>query len=80
MSNNVGKFFENFGRGIKFGIYNSYGMNASELADLLLFYSAKEQKMVTLREYVLAMPEGLDKILFPPLPARQGPSILLSLI
>ena len=58
------KFFENFGRGIKFGIYNSYGMNASELADLLLFYSAKEQKMVTLREYVLAMPEGLDKILY----------------
>jgi len=58
------KFFENFGRGLKFGIYNSYGMNASELADLLLFYSAKEQKMVTLREYVLAMPEGLDKILY----------------
>ena len=58
------KFFENFGRGLKFGIYNSYGMNASELADLLLFYSAKEQKMITLREYVLAMPEGLDKILY----------------
>ncbi len=57
-------FFENFGRGLKFGIYNSYGMNASELADLLLFYSAKEKKMVTLREYVLAMPEGLDKILY----------------
>ena len=58
------KFFENFGRGIKFGIYNSYGMNASELADLLLFWSAKEEKMVTLREYVLDMPEGLDKILY----------------
>ena len=58
------KFFENFGRGLKFGIYNSYGMNAGELADLLLFYSAKEQKMVTLREYVQAMPEGLDKILY----------------
>ena len=57
-------FFENFGRGLKFGIYNSYGMNARELADLLLFYSAKEQKMVTLREYVKAMPEGLDKILY----------------
>ena len=58
------KFFENFGRGLKFGIYNTYGMNAGELADLLLFYSAKEQKMVTLREYVQAMPEGLDKILY----------------
>ncbi len=58
------KFFDNFGRGLKFGIYTSYGMNANELADLLLFYSAKEEKMVTLREYVLAMPEGLDKILY----------------
>jgi molecular chaperone HtpG len=58
------KFFENFGRGLKFGIYNSYGMNAGELADLLLFWSAKEDKYVTLREYALAMPEGSDKILY----------------
>ena len=50
------KFFENFGRGLKYGIYSSYGMKADELADLLLFYSAKEQKMVTLAEYVKAMP------------------------
>ena len=57
-------FFENFGRGLKFGIYNSYGMKAADLADLLLFWSAKEEKYVSLREYVLAMPEGLDKILY----------------
>ena len=50
------KFFENFGRGLKYGIYSSYGMKADELADLLLFYSAKEQKMVTLAEYAKAMP------------------------
>ena len=42
------KFFENFGRGLKYGIYSSYGMKADELADLLLFWSAKEQKMITL--------------------------------
>ena len=58
------KFFENFGRGLKYGIYMSYGMNKGELADLLLFYSAKEQKMVTLDEYVDAMPEGQDSIFY----------------
>ena len=58
------KFFENFGRGLKFGIYNSYGTAASDLADLLIFWSAKEGKMVTLAEYVAAMPEGQDKIYY----------------
>ncbi len=58
------KFFENFGRGLKYGIYSSYGMKADELADLLLFYSAKEQKMVTLAEYAAAMPEGQTAIYY----------------
>ena len=57
-------FFENFGRGLKFGIYQSYGMKADELADLLLFWSAREQKMVTLSEYVHAMPEGQKAIYY----------------
>ena len=57
-------FFENFGRGLKFGIYNSYGARASELADLLLFWSAKEQKMVTLAEYAKAMPEDQKAIYY----------------
>ena len=57
-------FFENFGRALKFGIYESYGARASELADLLLFWSAKESKMVTLAEYAAAMPEGQEKILY----------------
>ena len=57
-------FFENFGRGLKFGIYESYGSKATDLADLLLFWSAREKKMVTLREYVLGMVEGQDKILY----------------
>ncbi len=46
------KFFENFGRTLKFGIYSSYGQQAELLSDLLLFYSAKQQKMVTLDEYL----------------------------
>jgi len=57
-------FFENFGRGLKFGIYESYGSKAADLAALLLFWSAREKKMVTLREYVLGMVEGQDKILY----------------
>ena len=58
------KFFENFGRGLKFGIYESYGSKAADLADLLLFWSAREKKMVTLREYCLGMVEGQDKVLY----------------
>ena len=58
------KFFENFGRGLKFGIYSSYGMKADELADLLLFWSARENKMVTLAEYAAAMPEGQKAIYY----------------
>ena len=50
------KFFENFGRGLKYGIYASYGAKAVELADLLLFWSAREQTYVTLSEYATAMP------------------------
>ena len=58
------KFFESFGRGLKYGIYASYGAKATELADLLLFWSAKEQKMITLAEYAKAMPEGQKAIYF----------------
>ena len=58
------KFFESFGRGLKFGIYSSYGMKASELADLLLFWSARENKMVTLAEYAKAMTAGQKAVYY----------------
>ncbi|MBR3317971.1 MAG: molecular chaperone HtpG [Atopobiaceae bacterium] len=58
------KFFEDFGRGLKFGIYNSYGSKADPLADLLLYWSAREEKFVTFAEYVAAMPEGQEAIYF----------------
>ena len=57
-------FFENFGRGLKYGIYSSYGMKKDELAGLLLFWSAREQRMVTLREYVAAMPAGQKAVYY----------------
>ena len=58
------KFFENFGRGLKYGIYSSYGMKKDELAGLLLFWSAKNEKYVTLQEYAEAMPEGQKAIYY----------------
>ena len=58
------KFFENFGRGIKYGIYSSYGMKKDELADLLLFYSAKQEKMVTLDEYLDAAQPDQEAIYY----------------
>ncbi len=57
-------FFTNFGRGLKYGIYMTYGMNKGDLADLLLFYSAKKGEMVTLDEYLAASPEGQDAIFY----------------
>ena len=45
------KFFDAFGSQIKYGIYSSYGNNKELLQDLLLFYSSKEDKLVTLAEY-----------------------------
>lgn len=50
-------FYESFGRQIKFGVYNDFGMNKDMLQDLLLFYSSKEKKLVSLDEYVERMPE-----------------------
>ena len=57
-------FWKSFGRQIKFGIYGDYGMHKDLLGDLLMFYSAKEQKMVTLDEYIEKMPEGQKCIYF----------------
>jgi len=51
------KFFEAFGRQLKFGVYNDYGMNKGDLQDLLIFTSSKEKKLVSLAEYVERMPE-----------------------
>ncbi|WP_025026044.1 molecular chaperone HtpG [Caldalkalibacillus mannanilyticus] len=51
------KFYQSFGNQIKYGVYNNYGSNKEELKDLLMFYSSKEKKLVTLEEYVSRMPE-----------------------
>src|SRR5574344_72463 len=58
------KFFKAFGNSIKIGIYNSYGMDKDELQDLILFYSSKTKKDITLKEYVDNMLEKQDKIYY----------------
>ena len=58
------KFFKAFGLSLKYGIYESYGMEASFLQDLLLFYSARENRMITFKEYVAAMIENQTEIYY----------------
>lgn len=58
------KFFENFGVQLKFGIYNSYGFLKDKLQDLLLFYSYQKKALITLKEYVEAMPDNQKEIYF----------------
>ncbi|MDF1509149.1 molecular chaperone HtpG [Robertmurraya sp. DFI.2.37] len=50
-------FYKAFGRQLKFGVYSDFGANKETLQDLLMFYSSKEKKMVTLDEYISRMPE-----------------------
>ncbi|TAI27299.1 molecular chaperone HtpG [Bacillus velezensis] len=57
-------FYESFGRQLKFGVYNEFGANKDVLKDLLLFYSSKEKKLVTLDEYVSRMPEDQKYIYY----------------
>lgn len=58
------KFYKSFGRQLKYGVYDDFGMNKDELKDLLMFYSSKEKKMVTLAEYVERMAEDQKYIYY----------------
>lgn len=58
------KFFETFGMQLKFGVYNDFGVNKDKLKDLLMFYSRKEEKLITLKEYALNMGKKQEKIYY----------------
>ena len=58
------QFFTSFGRQLKFGVYNDYGINKDTLQDLLMFFSSKEKKLVTLDEYIAGMPEDQKYIYY----------------
>lgn len=61
---NYEKFFDAFGMQLKFSVYNDFGIHKDELQDLLLFYSSKEKKLITLKEYVANMKDNQDKIYY----------------
>ncbi len=61
---NYDKFYNTFGRQLKWGVYSDYGRNKADLQDLLMFYSSKEKKQVTLDEYVSRMPEDQKYIYY----------------
>ena len=58
------EFYKAFGTGLKFGIYNDYGMNKDKLEDLVMFYSSKEKKLITLDEYVQKLNEDNKNIYY----------------
>lgn len=60
------QFYNSFGRQLKYGIYSDFGSHKEELQELLLFYSSKEKKTVTLDEYISRMPEEQKYIYYAP--------------
>ncbi|PQD97206.1 molecular chaperone HtpG [Pradoshia eiseniae] len=57
-------FYKSFGRQIKFGVYSDFGANKDMLQDLLMFYSSKEKRLVTLDEYIERMSEDQKYIYY----------------
>jgi molecular chaperone HtpG len=61
---NYEKFWKTFGLQLKYGVYDGFGRNKETLQDLLMFYSSKEKKLVTLGEYAANMPENQKYIYY----------------
>ena len=57
-------FFKTFGVQLKYGVYNNFGADRDKLKDLVMFYSSKKDKLITLREYVENMVDGQEKIYY----------------
>ena len=57
-------FWSAFGLQLKYGIVSDYGLHKESLQDLLLFYSAKEEKLITIKSYVENMAEGQENIYY----------------
>ena len=58
------RFFAAFGRQLKYGAVAEYGAHKAVVQDLLLFHSHKQDKLISLKEYVASMGEGQEKIYF----------------
>ena len=58
------EFYKIYGLQLKVGVYNNWGMDKDKLQDLIMFYSIKQDKLVTFKDYVDAMPEGQKYIYY----------------
>ena len=58
------EFYGAFGRQLKYGTVADYGAHKASCQDLLMFWSNREGKLITLKEYVDAMAEGQEKIYY----------------
>ncbi len=58
------EFYGVFGRQLKYGTVTDYGAHKDATQDLLLFYSQKQGKAITLKEYAEAMAQGQEKIYY----------------
>ena len=58
------EFYSAFGRQLKYGTVAEYGAHKASCQDLLLFWSNREGKLITLKEYVENMAEGQEKIYY----------------
>jgi len=61
---NYEKFWKAFGLQLKYGVYDGFGAHRETLQDLIMFYSSKEKKLVTLGEYTANMPEDQKYIYY----------------
>lgn len=57
-------FFKTFGVQLKYGVYNNFGQDKDKLKDLVMFYSAKKEKLITLKEYVSNMKDKQDNVYY----------------
>ena len=57
-------FFKTFGVQLKYGVYNNFGADKDKLKDLVMFYSAKHEKLISLKEYVEEMKEDQKEIYY----------------
>lgn len=58
------KFWEVFGRHIKFGVHENFGLNKDKLENLLLFKSSKNLDYTSLKEYVDRMKNDQKEIYY----------------
>ena len=57
-------FYESFGRQLKYGVVDQYGKDADLLKDLIMFHSVKQDKQISLAQYVKDRPEDQKKIYY----------------